>query len=681
MNVTSESIRNITLIGHSGEGKTSLAETMLYNMKTIDRIGKVDEGTSTMDYDAEEISRHLSISLAVSSGIWEETKINIIDVPGFFDFEGEKASALSACGGVVVVTSACGEVTVGTEKAIDTVIAMKVPTIIFVSQINKENANYQGTVDALREQYPRRIAVVEIPIIANDKMIGSILVLKKKAYNNKGEEMPIPVEYQELYENTYLQLAELAAESNDELLEKYFSGEPLTRKEIIAGIKDRMQHDGILLLMGGSSTVNCGVTNLLNKIVDCMPKPTDLRAKYDIEGNEVHCNSAEPVVAQVFKSIADPYVGNLSLIKVYRGILKVGDTVLNTRTGKVEKTSSLYLVNGKKQTPVDSLCAGDIGALAKLCDTKTSDTLCSSTQVVTMPIIDFPKPNIYLAIYPVEQGKEDKIAQGLSKLKEEYKTIKVLRDKETHETLIGGLGETQLAIVCKKLANKFKVEAKLVDPIIPYRETIKKKSEARGKYKKQSGGHGQYGDCLVRFEPYLDDIFCFEVAVVGGSVPKAYYPAVERGIKDSMVKGALAGYPVVNIKATLLDGSYHDVDSSEMAFKMAATAAFKEGMKLGNAVLLEPIEKVKVTVPENSMGDILGDLNKRRARILGMEAVENRQVIMAEVPRSEMFKYSTDLRSMTQGRGSFEVEFLRYEEVPTANADKIIKQYKLANGE
>lgn len=675
MNYTSERIRNVALIGHSGEGKTSLAEAMLFNAGKIDRLGKIDDGTTVMDYDQEEIQRRLSINLSLASAPWQDNKINIIDVPGFFDFEGELKSAYCAMDAVVVVTGANGHVTVGAEKVIDKAMKYKTPGIIFVSQINKENADYQGTVDALVEKYPQKIAVVEIPIIdSNGKMTGAIQVLKKNAVDFDGNEIPIPEHLKPAFEKAYTQLAEIAAESTDEMMEKYFSGEPLTRDEIIEGIKERATHDGILLLMAGSSTANRGVINLMNKIVDMVPNPKECIQRKDVDGNEIVCDSEAPLVAQVFKNIADPFVGNLSYVRVIRGTLKQGTTVVNSRTGKTEKISNIYIMKGKNQEPVTELVAGDIGALAKLQDTETSDTLCDEANVVTLPRFTFPKANYFMAIRPVKRGEEEKVAQGLQKIMEEDKTLVLTKNTETKETLIGGLGDTQLNIVLQKLKNKYKVEAELFDPKIAYRETIKKTVEARGKHKKQSGGHGQYGDCVIRFEPYPDGDFAFDEEVVGGAVPKQYIPAVEKGLRECIEKGILTGSPVVNLKAVLTDGSYHDVDSSEMAFKIAASLAFKEGMQNAGAVLLEPVMSVKIVVPEDYVGDILGDLNKRRGRVLGLETDEGKQIINAEAPHSEMFKYATDLRSMTQGRGEFTMEFARYEEVPPMSADKIIAE-------
>ena len=676
MNYTSERIRNVALIGHSGEGKTSLAEAMLFNAGKIDRLGKIDDGTTVMDYDQEEINRKLSINLALASVPWLDSKINIIDVPGFFDFEGELKSAYCAMDAVVVVTAASGHVTVGAEKVIDKAMKYKTPGIIFVSQINKDNADYQGTVDALTEKYPQKIAVVEIPILENGKMTGAIQVLKKNAVDFQGNVIPIPEDLKPAFEKAYTQLAEIAAESTDEMMEKYFSGEPLTRDEIIEGIKERATHDGILLLMAGSSTANKGVINLMNKIVDMVPTPKEAIPRKDKDGNEILCDPSAPLVAQVFKNIADPFVGNLSYIRVIRGTLKQGTTVLNTRTGKTEKISNIYIMKGKQQEPVTELCAGDIGALAKLSDTQTSDTLCDESNPVTMPLFSYPKANYFMAIKPLKRGDEEKVALGLQKIIEEDKTLVLTKNTETKETLLGGLGDTQLNIVLQKLKAKYKVEAELFDPKVAYRETIKKTVEVRGKHKKQSGGHGQYGDCVIRFEPYPDGDFCFEEEVVGGAVPKQYIPAVEKGLRECIEKGILTGSPVVNLKAVLTDGSYHDVDSSEMAFKIAASLAFKEGMAQANAVILEPIMSVKITVPDDYVGDVLGDLNKRRGRVLGLEQEEGRQIVNAEAPHAEMFKYATDLRSMTQGRGEFTMDFVRYEEVPHDSAEKIIAAHK-----
>ena len=681
----SKNIRNIALIGHSDEGKTTLAEAMLFNAGAIDRFGKVDDGTATMDYDPEEINRKMSISLSVAHAMYQGVKFNIIDVPGFFDFEGEMISALKVADSAIIVTSAGGDLSVGTEKAIDYCIETGKPCMIFVNQIDKENANYAGTVGAIKERYGNKVATVLVPIVENTKMTGYISGLSGKTYKftpDGRQEVDMPADLADEYAVVKQQLEEIAAETSDNLLEKFFAGEELTREEITNGVKFAIGEGNTIPLLAGSALTNKGIINLMIYIINCMPSPSDAPSvKGEAKGEtvKIYCDDSEPFVAQVFKTVADPFVGKLSLFKVLRGTLNAGDQIYNVTSEKVEKAASLYVMKGKKQEPVQKLVAGDVGALAKLLYTGTGDTLCDPYNIVKCAPIEFPKPNISLAVSAVKQGEDEKVIAGLNRLLEEDSTFKVEKNVETNQMLVSGLGELQLDVICKRLKQKFNVEAKLDDPKIPYRETIKKKVEAQGKHKKQSGGHGQYGDCWVRFEPYPDGDFAFAEEVVGGSVPKQYIPAVEKGLRECVTKGVLAGYPMVNIKATLYDGSYHDVDSSEMAFKIAASIAYNTACSQANPVLLEPIMLARITIPKAYMGDVLGDLSKRRGRILGMDSLGAKDVISAEVPHSEMFKYSTDLRSMTQGRGSFDMEFVRYEEMPVQDAQKVIENAKKAN--
>lgn len=675
-------IRNIALIGHGDEGKTTLAEAMLFNAGSIDRLGKVDDGTSTMDYDPEEISRKMSISLSVANFMYQGVKFNVIDVPGFFDFEGEMVSALRVADSAIIVTSACGELTVGTEKALDYCIANNKPCMIFVNKINKENANYIGTVNAIKEKYRNNVACIQVPIMENMKMVGYINGLSGKAYRftqDGRQDIDIPEAFKGEFDIIRGQLEEVAAETSDDLLEKFFMGEHLTRDEITNAVKFSINTGKTIPLLAGSASTNKGIINLMIEIIDCMPAPSEMPAtvvEKDGEAFELYCDENKPFCAQVFKTIADPFVGKLSMFKVLSGTLNASDSVYNSNSEKLEKTGSLYVMKGKKQETTQKLVAGDIGAFAKLSYTSTGDTLCDPNFVVKCPPIEFPRPNISLAVSAVKQGEDEKVIAGLNRLLEEDSTFKLEKNVETNQMLVSGLGELQLDVICKKLKSKFNVEAKLDDPKIPYRETIKKKVEAQGKHKKQSGGHGQYGDCWVRFEPYPDGDFAFAEEVVGGAVPKQYIPAVEKGLRECVTKGVLAGYPMVNIKATLYDGSYHDVDSSEMAFKLAASIAYNTACTNANPVLLEPIMLAKIVVPKDYMGDVFGDVSKRRGRILGTDSEGEKQIITVEVPHSEMFKYSTDLRSMTQGRGSFSMEFVRYEEMPALDAQKVIEKAK-----
>ncbi|MDR1939578.1 MAG: elongation factor G [Clostridiales bacterium] len=676
-NFQTKDIRNIALIGHSGEGKTTLAEAVLFNVKAIDRQGRVEDGNTVMDFDAEETARKISISLAAAYAVYKNVKINILDVPGFFDFEGERASAMHVAGSAVIVTSASGQLTVGTELALELCTEKKMPAIIFVSHINKENSNFRDTVNAIRQKFSH-VSIMEFPIMKDGKMTGYIDIPTKKAYDNDGNEIAFPEEFRGETDEIYSKFIETVAETSDALIEKFFAGEPFGEEEIKSGTKEAIKSGLLIPVFFGCSAKNIGIQSLMDKIVDVFPHPAErkiTKAK-NADGDEiiVECDVNKPFSAQVFKTVVDPFVGKLLYFKVLSGKISTGDSVLNANSDKIEKIGALYVLKGKKQEAADVLQAGDIGAVSKLVYTNIGDTLCAPDKKVIFNPIEFPAPMISLAVTSAKQGDEEKVIQGLMRFLEEDSTIRLNKNVETGDVELFGIGETQLEIICKKLKNKFGVEAKLINPKVPYRETIKKTVQVQGKHKKQSGGHGQYGDCRIRFEPYSDGEFLFADEVVGGAVPKQYFPAVEKGLRECLPNGVLAGYPVVNIKAVLYDGSYHDVDSSEMAFKIAAHIAFKEGCQKASPVLLEPIMRVNVTVPDDYMGDIISDVNKRRGRIQGTDVVGGKQVVTAEVPQREMFKYATDLRSITQGRGRFSAEFDRYEEAPPAIAQKIIEE-------
>ncbi|MEG1791581.1 MAG: elongation factor G [Clostridia bacterium] len=680
--VTTDLIRNIALIGHSGEGKTSLAEAMLFNAKSIERLGKTDDGNSTMDFDPEEINRKISISLAAAYGFWKENKLNILDVPGFFDFEGEVVSALSVVDSAIIVTSASGSLSVGTEKAIEMCTEKKVPAFVFINQINKENSNFEGTLEAITAAYGGKVIPVEIPIIEANKMIGCVDVIKGKAFrfDTITDEMPIPESMVARFEDYRARIIEIAAETDDALIEKYFEGATLTEEELRIGIRKAILNDTLIPLMAGNATTNLGVMNLLDKICEMLPSPADSPVKKAfVDANEidVSCDENLPFSAQVFKAVADPYVGKLLYFKVMSGKLNAGDQMFNTNSEKTEKASSLYILKGKKQETVDSLVAGDIGALAKLVATNIGDTLCDSNKKIKFPSIAFPEPVISLAVTSAKSGEEDKVINGLTRMLEEDSTFKLTKNAATGDVLVSGLGESQLQIICARLKNKFGVEAKLSDPKIEYRETIKKAVEAEGKHKKQSGGAGQFGVVVIRFEPgAADGEFEFVDGVVGGAVPKQFIPAVEKGLREAIKGGVLAGYPMVNLKASLIDGKYHPVDSKEIAFVTAAKLAYNEACLKANPCFLEPIMDVKITIPDTFLGDIMGDITKRRGRIIGTDTMGKKQVLTAEAPMAEMFRYATDLNSMTQGRGRFKMSFNRYEEVPSSVAPKIIEDAK-----
>ena len=683
--IYAEKIRNIAIIGHGGEGKTSLAEAILFNGKTIDRLGKVTDKNTVMDFDDQELSRGCSISLACAYTNWEGYKINIIDVPGFFDFEGEFESALRAVGAAVLVADASGSVSVGAEKAINYCLKNKIPLILFINGIDKENADYVQTVEAFRKLYGKKIATVHAPILIDNKMKGYVSVISGKAFkfmNGGREEIPVP---QEMHDELALfkeELTEAAAETSEDLLDKFFANNWLSNEDLIVGVKRGVANGDTIPVLGGSATQNHGVINLLNEIVAIMPSPYERKpVHYEaVDGSReglIACDEEKPFSAQVFKTVADPFVGKLNMLRVFTGVLKSGMTVYNATTGEKERINNVYIMKGKKQEAVNELRAGDIGAVNKLNATNTGDTLCDDSHRIKFDAIPFKKPVLTMAITAAKSGEEDKVFQGLNRLAEEDLTFKVEKDKETGEMVIRGQGETQLDVLCKALKAKFGCEAVLSDPKVAFKETISAKAQAEGKHKKQTGGAGQFGVVNITFEPgAADGYFEFVDAVVGGAVPKQFIPSVEKGLREAIQKGVLAGYPMVNLKCTLTDGKYHPVDSKEVAFISAAKLAYEEACKNAKPVILEPVYSYKITVPDSYTGDVLGDMNKRRGRILGMEVVDGLQEISAEAPLIEMLKYATDLRSMTQGRGAFSGEFLRYEEVPYGEQEKIIADAK-----
>lgn len=672
-----DNIRNVALIGHSGEGKTTLAEAILFEAKTIDRLGKVDDGSSTMDYDDEEIKRKISISLSLGYAIYRNTKINILDVPGFFDFEGEMVAALHAADSAVVVTSATGSITVGTEKALEMCAEKKVAALIFVNAVDKDNSDFMGTARAIMAKY-KSVIPIELPIMEGGKMVGCVDVLSGKAFDLKGNVIATPASMQGDVDEFNAMLMELIAETDEDLMMKFFDGEKFTDEEIQKGLHAAIADDIFVPLVAGNAQTSKGVARLMDKLVDLMPHPQRAhKIKATVGGNEteIAVDPNAPFSAQIIKSVVDPYVGKLLIFKVVTGKLQSGDTVYNNSVEKTEKIGTLYVLKGKKQEPVDCLNAGDIGAVAKLVYTNTNDTLATADNKVQYEKIEFPSPVISYAVKAVKD--EEKAIQGLIKMQEEDATFKVEKNIETGDVLISGLGEAQLDIMCKRVKAKLGIDISWQEPRVAYRETIRKTSQAEGKHKKQSGGAGQYGDVFIKYEPgAADGEFEFVDAVVGGAVPRQFIPAVEKGLREAIKHGVLAGYPLVNLKATLYDGKYHPVDSKEIAFVTAAKLSYADGIAAAGPCFLEPIMEAKVTVPDEYLGDILGDMNKRRGRILGTDMANGKQIITAEVPQAEMFRYATDLRSMTQGRGKFEMHLARYEEVPAMNNDKIIADAK-----
>ena len=681
MSINGENIRNIAIVGHSGEGKTTLCEAMLFNGGVIDRMGKVPDGTTVSDYDDLEKAKKMSIYTSCSNLMWKDVKVNILDLPGYYDFEGERNEGLRAAGGACLVIGANGVLPIGAESVIDYCFKLGKPLIIFINGMDKENADYLGTVQALRAKYAGKIAPIQIPIMEGGKMQGCINALQERAYLFKEggpQEIPIPENMKDQVAEMQASLMETAAENDEFLLDKFFGEGELTREETIRGIRIGIAGVNTIPIMAGSALQNRGVINLLNEIVTYMPQARErLNTLADEIGTNkmisIRTDEDAPFAAQVFKTVIDPFSGKLSYIKSFRGILKSGSTVWNANTETEERIGQIYTLRGKKMEPVDQLAAGDIGAVNKLSDTNTGDTLCDMSAKVRFTPIHFPKPTLFMSVAAEKKGEEDKVFAGLAKLKEEDYTFSIEKNAETGEMVIGGQGDVQLEMLAKKVKARYGVDMKLTEPKIAYRETIRGTAEAEGKHKKQSGGHGQYGHCKIRFSPSEEE-FVFDEEVVGGAVPKNYFPAVEKGLRESMEHGPLAGYPVTGLKAVLYDGSYHDVDSNELSFKMAASLAFKEGLKNAKPVLLEPIYSLKIAVPADYLGDVMGDINKRRGRIMGTDTEGDRSIITAEVPLAEIKTYTMELRSLTRGSGKFVSEFLGYEDVPPMFVDKIVAE-------
>lgn len=682
---STEKIRNLALVGHSASGKTSLCEALLFKTGELKRLGKVEDGNTVTDFDKEEISRGVSISTAVAPIEWKDFKINLIDTPGYFDFSGEVYSALRASEAALVVLDAQNGIEVGSEKVLKYTESIELPRIIFVNKMDKENVNFAKVVSDLHIAFGKKVIPFTLALGEGENFKGVIDVLNKKAYEYDGferREVPIPEIRIEEVNHVYDTIVEVVAETDDELMEKFFEGEEFSHEEFLKGVTTALLSGAAVPLICGSATTGVGIDMLLDVITDYMPSPNDERAKRGFRNEDDNIRKIckdEPFSAVVFKTVVDPFVGRISIFKVMSGKLSKDTELYNSTKEEGEKLAGLFYLKGKTQIETSEIVAGDIGAVSKLSVTQTGDTLCEKQNQTLYKKIKYPKPNLYFAIEPKSKGDEDKISSALHKLQEEDPSFVSERNSETKQLLIGGQGNVQLQIVLDKLKNMYGVETNTIPLRIAYRETIKGKSDVQGKHKKQSGGAGQYGDVFIRFEP-SDKDFEFTEEIFGGSVPRNYFPAVEKGIKEATEKGILAGYPVVNIKATLYDGSYHPVDSNEMAFKIAASLAFKKGMEQAKPILLEPIMKIEVTIPEEYMGDVMGDLNKRRGKVLGVEILEDgSQLVIGEAPHSELFEYAIDLRSMTQARGEFVIEFDRYEEVPMNISEKIIEDSKKEN--
>lgn len=680
MAITSKEIKNIAVIGHSGEGKTTLCEAMLFNAGVTDRMGTVEGGTTVTDYDEVEKAKKFSVYASVAHLGWKGIKINLLDLPGFYDFEGERHEGLAACGGAVLVIGANGVLPIGAESVVNYCLKLGKPLVIFINGMDKPNADYAGTVAALKEKYAGKIAPIQLPIMSGGKMVGYINSIQERAYEfstSGPKEIPVPDELKEQMDAMQDRLVETAAENDEVLLDKYFEQGGLTKTDAVHGIRKGIATGNVIPIMAGSALNNRGVINLLDEIVTYMPTANERRRlATDLAADEliyVDADETQPFAALVYKTVYDSYTGKLNYIKVLRGKLKTGDVVYNVTTGKEERIGQIFTLAGKKCELVTELTAGDLGAVNKLSDTNTNDTLCAVGTKIQFDPVRFPRPCLSLAVKAANKGEEDKVFAGLAKMREEDYTFSVNKNAETGELILSGQGETHIELLCAKLKSRFGIATVLSEPRIPYRETIRKVATAEGKHKKQSGGHGQYGHCKVRFEPFDGD-FEFGDEVVGGTVPKQYIPAVEKGLRECLSRGVLAGYPVVGVRAVLYDGSYHDVDSSEMAFKAAAALAFREGMKNASPVLLEPIVRLKTAVAGEYLGAVMGDISKRRGRIVESDTEGDITTVVAEVPLAETAKYATELRSLTRGQGRFSTEFLRYEELPPALAEKVIEK-------
>lgn len=682
-NYSTSKIRNLALVGHSASGKTSLAEALLYKTGAVEKKGRVEEKNTVSDYEAQEKKRGISIQTSIIPIEYEDYKINFMDSPGFFDFEGEVLQALRASEAALFVIDGENGIEVGTEKYWNYTQEINLPSIIFVNKLDKENAHFNKVVSDLHIEFGKKVIPLTLMLGEGDKFEGIIDVLDKKAYtyeNGEKKEVEIPEIRLAEVDAVYEEIIEAVAETDDSLMEKFFEGEEFSESEFRKGLTQAILEGTVVPLIAGSSEKEIGLTQLLEVITKYMPSIDDEAANIGFrvkEGYEAFDPDEDaPFSAVVFKTLADPFVGKISMFKVLSGSVSKDDKILDVSKNKELKASNLFYLRGKEQIKTDKVVAGDIGAFTKLDELSTGDTLATAANKIEYKQIKYPKPVLFYAINAISKNDEDKISEALQKLMEEDPTFKDERNIETHQQILSGLGNVQLEVIMDKLRDNYGVNTEVVDYKIPYRETIKGNSDVQGKHKKQSGGAGQYGDVFIRFEP-TDEDFIFDEEVFGGAVPKNYFPAVEKGLEESLLEGPLAGFKVTGIHATLYDGSYHPVDSNEQAFKSAARLAFKKGIEEADPILLEPVMKLEIRVPESSMGDVMGDMNKRRGRILGMDPqADGNQIIIAEAPLSEVLTYAIDLRSQTSARGSFAMDFERYEEVPKEITQKVIEAHK-----
>ncbi len=678
---TAKDIRNICLLGHGGDGKSALCESMLYLTKAITRLGKRADGTTVSDFDDEEKKRQYSIKTSVIPVEYAGCKVNVLDNPGYFDFAGEVVQSLRVADAGIICLTAKSGIAVGTEKGWKSLADAGLPAMFYVSKLDEEHANFFATFDSIRSTFGASAIPFTFPVLKGEQAIGVVDLIAKKAYDVDGKEMPLPADAEEKIEEYMAELNEQVAETDEALMEKFFMEEPFTEEELIKGIHDGLMQRTVTPVFCGCSMNGLGTLRVLENIVKFAPNPLEGKpmVTVDEEGNEseLKLDPAGSPVAFVFNTVADQY-GKNSYFKVICGDIEDTLTVVNARTGDSEKLGNTFFPKGKDNTKTSKVCCGDIGVFTKLASVRTGDTLTMPGKTVTIKPMEYAEPCYRMAIYAKTKGQEDKVASGLVKLNEEDASFTFGNDPETKEMIVAGVCDIQLSVLVAKLLSKYKVEAELRPAKIAYRETIKKKVEVHGRHKKQSGGHGQFGDVYIRFEPQTEsEEMIFADETVGGCVPKNFIPSVEKGLRNCVGKGVLAGYPVVFLKATLYFGSYHPVDSSDMAFQTAAGIAYKEGLPTAAPTLLEPIGELKVYIPDSNMGDIIGDLNKRRGRVMGMNPCGNgQQVVEAEVPMGEMSSYAIDLRSMTQGRGSYSLKFVRYEEVPQMNQAKIIEDAK-----
>ncbi|MBQ8371985.1 MAG: elongation factor G [Clostridia bacterium] len=685
--VYTKSIRNVALLGHSGGGKTSLAESMLYISRVTDRLGNVADGNTVCDYDPEEIKRGYSVSAAMAPMLWNGTKINILDTPGFFDFEAEARQCARVADAAIIVVDGKAGIEVGTEIGWNLATDAGIPKAFFINRFDDPEARFYKVFGAIREKYGLTVCPIQIPIIDGDTVIGFGNLVEMCVYTferTTGEyiKSAIPEKFKDVCDEYHNMLLEAIAQTSDELMDKFFNEEPISREEALEAIHNGIITGDIVPVFCGSALKNWGIKTFLDTIAESFPRPLARKVEHLVDADGSLSDIAIDMDAKetslfVFKTVADPFVGKMSFFKVMNGSLEKDMVLRNTTTGANEKLNKIFFLRGKKQIEVDGLSCGDIGVTAKLSNTNTNDTLTNASGDIKYAPIKYPRPYYTMAIAPKAKGDEDRISTGIARILEEDLTVKYENNSETKQLTVSGLGDIHLDLVVSKLCNRFGANVELTKPRLAYRETIKKTVEVEGKHKKQSGGSGQYGHVKIKFSPGEEEGLTFTESVFGGAVPKNFFPAVEQGLKDCMQKGVLAGYPVVNLAANLYDGSYHDVDSNEISFKLAAAIAYREGLPKAGPVLLEPVGDLKVYIPDAYVGDIMGDLNKRRGRVMGIEPAEDgTQVILAEVPFAEMTDYVIALRAATQGRGRFDFDFIRYDEVPQSLTEKIIAEAK-----